>query len=508
MERRIFLKSAGAGVFAAGILGSNAFGSSGSVAGKNKKPDVLVILVDQWTPQTLGVAGDPDVKTPNLDMLATKDGILFDACYTSCPVCVPARAGLISGLYPHNTRLWRNANEFYLTPADAPMFLDMKDAGYTTAQIGKLHWNTGSLFQREFSNIDEYRKALGLDYALPLPTPYSSADDKGPYGEHLKNIGKTDEYRTDMKDRLKNDQYLVRQSVVESKDYNDVFVADKAVEYLRSLNNDNPYCLVVSFPSPHVPLDTPGEYAAMYKPEKMHLYDNVEAFQYDGKEYTLERLKEMRAMYLGKITLLDDCVGKLIKELKDRGTYDNTLILFTADHGELMGSHGFLGKGRFWEESARVPLIAHWPGKVKNPGRRIKAPVQMFDIYATIVDAAGGTVSSGFSKSFLPVVRGDAEKSRDAAFTEYSKGVTFDYMVRTEQFKYWTEGRKKEHLFDIKNDPYEMNDLAGSPAHQEMLADMRARLNEFVLNTHLDYAVNYKPRQDQFRESLEKDSGK
>ena len=285
----------------------------------------------------LGYAGDPIVPAPNIDRLAA-DGIVFQSAYTACPVCMPSRCSLLSGLYPHNHGLWGNSSDFMLPPASAPMFRDIRRCGYTTAQIGKLHWTGGTAWQRQFETKESYYRALGLDVCEDIPEPFATPNSHGSYEQHLRKIGRLDAYCRDIAERVAKGRYYVKPSAVEPPDYNDTFVADRAMEFLKAQPLDKPYCLVASFPGPHPPMDAPGRYANLVPPERDRVPPNVpEHFSYEGTNYDPGLARRVRGNYYGKMALIDDQIGRLIQALQQRGTWNNTLVIFSADHGEMMG---------------------------------------------------------------------------------------------------------------------------------------------------------------------------
>jgi arylsulfatase A-like enzyme len=464
------------------------------------RPDVLVILTDQWSPRYVSW-DQPQVRTPQLDRIAG-EGLIFDACYTPAPVCVPARISLLTGLYPHNHghAVWGNPNQYHLPPAVAPMFRDIRRAGYTTAQIGKLHWFTGTDWKSEFASLDDYHRALGLDYVLDVSGPVDAATAKDAYAQHLRELGVLDAVAADLRQRYLDWEYEPRASLVKPEDYHDGFVTGAAVDFIRRQPQAKPLCLVVSLHSPHPPLDAPGEFAQMFDPDKLTLPANVpETFQRDGRTLDHAAVRKLLANYLGKIALVDQCVGRLVGALQARGTWDGALVVFTADHGEMMGAHGALTKGRFYEEAARVPLVLRWPGHVK--AGRTAALAQMMDIYPTIVEAIGGEVTPGrFAKSLLPVATGRQTAVRELVLSEIGKGTAQRLMARDARFKYWTD-EKGECLFDLQDDPLEMHDLAGAPEHRETLHRMRAQLLAQLCSTQVNLADGARSKVQRLREA-------
>lgn len=465
-----------------------------------QRPDVLVILTDQWSPRYLSW-DDPQVRMPHLDRLA-REGMIFDACYTPSPVCMPARVSLITGLYPHNHghALWGNAPGYNLDPESATMFRDVRAAGYTTAQFGKLHWTSGGAWKRAFASEDDYHRALGLDRVVDVSGPPSTNRAGDPYARFLRDRGLLDAVAADLHQRYLEFEYEPRASLVAAADYHDSFVTAAAIDFVRAQPQDKPLCLVVSLHSPHPPLDAPGAYATMYNPEELQLPDNVpESFQREGRSIDRAELRRFLANYLGKISLVDDNVGRLVEALRARGTWDTALVVFTADHGEMLGAHGYLTKGRFYEESVRVPLVIRWPGRI--PAGRSKCSVQMFDVYPTIVEAIGGTLSPGrFARSLLDVAAGRAESVRELAVSEIGDKPPLRVMARDRRYKYWAD-EQREFLFDLEADPLEMRDLAEAPEHRAALEGMRHKLLTFLRSTQVNYAEGSKSMVQRLREA-------
>ncbi len=464
-----------------------------------ERPDVLVLFTDQWNPRCLPFTGDKAVPTPNLDRLAS-EGMIFDACYSPCPVCIPARASLLSGLYPHNHNIFGNLAVYFIPPEITRMFQDIRAAGYTTAQVGKNHWTEGGGWRERFATLDEYHDALGLDYCQEIATPFTTPEGPGVYQDHLRKIGRLDAYCRDIARRVIQGQYEVRPSCVEPQDHNDTFVANTAISFLKKQPVDKPYCLVTSFPGPHTPLDAPGEYATLVAPDDIELPPNcVDQYKHHGKLHDRESVRRMRANYYGKMALIDDQIGRIVDMLRERGTWDNTLVIFSSDHGEMIGAHGRMSKGSFFEESVRVPLVMRWPGHIQ-PGGRTSALTQLFDIYPTIVQAIGGKLSPGhFAVSQLPVATGEVDAVRDAAFSEIGTTSRLRFMVRTPRWSWWVHG-SKEALYDMKTDPYQMRNLINSKEHREIVEQIHARHLEYFRTTQYNLSAGYIPRLNRMKD--------
>ncbi len=472
------------------------------------QPDVLVVIADQWSPRYIGW-DNAEVRTPVLDGIA-REGMIFDACYTTSPVCMPARVSLLTGLYPHNGghALWGNAAGYYPSPENAPMFQDIQRAGLTTAQIGKTHWTAGPAWKEHFKNSGAFFKALGLDHVEDIPGPPDSTKGRDAYSQYLREIGQLEAVGNDIHGRYIKGEFEPRASVVKSaEDYHDFYTTRLAVDLIKAQAKDKPLCLVVSLHSPHPPLDAPEPYASMFDSDKLTLPANVpDRYLRDGRALDQAETRRMLANYLGKMALVDDCVARLVEALKARGTWDSTLFCFTADHGEMMGAHGYLTKGRFYEESVRVPMVMRWPGQIKSG--RSKAPVQMMDVYPTIVEAVGSELTPGrFAKSLLPIATGKAERVRPIAVSEIGDKAPLRMMACDGQYKYWAD-ETREYLFDLNSDPLEERELSQDAAHQDTLNAMREKLLTHLRSTQVNFGAGYKPKVQRMREAEARKSQK
>jgi arylsulfatase A-like enzyme len=459
------------------------------------RPDILVIFTDQWSPRETPRWGTP-ARTPNLDAIAA-EGMRFYSAYSSSPVSMPARGCLLTGLFPHNTGLWGNTSDYTPPVRQARLFADVKAAGYTTAQIGKTHWFAGTGWRKEqgFPDLDAFYAALGLDHVETITSPFSTPQGKGAYADYLRGIGKFDAVAADLSRRLKDNQYEAGASVCTPAEHNEMFVTRRAVEFIKKQPPGKPLFLVASWFGPHPPFDAPGPYASMYDPASLKAPPNVRLpYRYGGRDYDEKTWREMRANYLGKISYIDDCAGQVVDALKARGNWDNTLVIFISDHGEMLGAQGALSKGRFFEESAGIPMWVRPPKGIKVAAPESDAPVSLNDVYATVVEAAGGKVSpQRVTTSLWPVLLGgDAAGADRTVFAEIynSKRQGLGYMARKGDYKWFSQDG--EHLYDLKNDPFEQNNLIAAPAHMEKARELREDYHEWVLATQLNYSEGYK----------------
>lgn len=469
---------------------------------EEKRPNIVIALCDDMNPFYTAVTGDPDALTPHLNSLA-KESAVFTRCYAASTVCMPSRTSLVTALYPHSTGSWGNANDQFIPLQLTSMFSDFKNAGYTTAMIGKTHWFSGTGFKQQFDSKKDYYNAMGIDYIQEVATMFASRGGHGVYQDFLKKIGKFEANSKDMTDRLRNNQYLVRPSLLEPDETCDWMMTDFATDYIQSSSGKKPFMMMVGYSYPHSPYDPLEEYAARYESGNMALRDNVKTFEKYGTEYSLEKVRETRAAYLAKISYADAMVGRLVDALKAQGSWDNTIVVFTADHGMAIGEHGNITKGKFWEEVARVPMIIRIPG-LTDDGVEISTLSQLIDLYPTLLDAVGGEPSPYISgTSLMPAIHDPDTVVRDAVFCEIEHDGILDYMVRGERYKWYTE-KGVEYLYDLEEDPFEQSNLIRSEKHEDVLLELQDRLRRFLMTEQVNYAVGYKPLVQREKEKVRK----
>ncbi|MDF1810795.1 MAG: sulfatase-like hydrolase/transferase [Verrucomicrobiales bacterium] len=460
-------------------------------SGETQKPDVLIILCDDFNPFYTGFSGDPDARTPHIDSLA-KQSAVFTNCYSASAVCMPARTSLVTGLYPHNTGCWGNATDLFVSPGLTSMFSDFKQAGYSTSVIGKTHWYAGNGFKEQFGSKKEYFSGIGIDFFRDVATTFSSRSGSGIYQDYLRRNGLFEKQSADLTDRLKHNQYIARASLLQPEQTCDRMMTDLAIDYLHNAPKSRPYIMMVGFSNPHSPFDPPGKYATMYDPESMSLRPNVKPFKKYGTNYSPDEIRKARAAYLGKISLLDDLVGRIIAAIQERGTFENTILVFTADHGMAVGEHGNIAKGQFWEEVARVPFVLRIPG-LTDDGVTSDALVQLIDLYPTLLDVVGGKPAAHLlGQSLLQAIKKPGKTVRDAAFCEIHHDGSLDYMVRTERYKWFVE-KGDESLFDLEIDPNELNNLIKAGGHDDVVTSMHEHLRNFLMTGQINYSQGYRP---------------
>ena len=448
------------------------------------RPNLLLVMTDQQRHDALGCAAGW-VRTPNLDRLAA-EGVRFTNCVTTSPVCIPARLSLATGRYAHNTSVWDNQN--HTLDAGQPTWMQaVRAAGYRTSLFGKthLHPHAGDLRDRE-----SLMHAYGLDDVDEIGGPRASARVLSHMTARWEELGLWESYRADVEDRFATKPHVARPSPLPAAEYADAYVGRRAREYLEAYEGDQPWCCWVSFGGPHEPWDAPEPHASLHAPEAMPAPAPLPAWTQDGQRprgALHERLASppslepgdvgaMRANYAGNVTLIDEQIGAILATIEARGELDNTLVVFTSDHGELNGDYGLIYKNTFLDGAVRVPLIVRTPATATAGGATAATPVEWIDVGATLVELAGGRLEhEQFARSLLPTV-GDPEAAhRSEAISELGGEV----MLLDERWKVAVNRAGCVYLlFDRQADPLEQNNLAGQAAAREVETRLRLRILE------------------------------
>ena len=464
------------------------------------RPNVLILMPDELRADALGYAGHPVFRTPHIDRLA-REGAIFTSAYCASPLCMPARASMISGLAPHNHHIQDNAGHL---PADDETFAQLlQRAGYHTAAIGKLHfWPDDP--GRSFVEHEPYVHARGFAEVHEIPGPASLTKTDSYLTRRWRDLGLLDAYRADFRRRQQASQAgdaAAWASPLPVEEYADSYVGARAVEWLERYDSSAPFLLHVSFGGPHPPFDAPEPYASMYAPAALPdpvppsapdawLPSRVRERMLAGRTLLLategaRAARERMANYGGKITLIDEWIGRILHTLDARGLVGNTLVIFLSDHGEMGGDHGRYNKSVFYEGAARIPLVLRWPEAIP-PGQRVDALVEQIDLFATVVAAAGAPPSRrSFTRSLLPPAAGAPTEVDpwDAVFSELKREV----MVRTKQYKYAVDGQGAGYLlFDLEQDPHEQRNLIGHPEAGAIEHDLRERLLTWLVSTQFE----------------------
>lgn len=444
------------------------------------KPNILFIMADQFRADALHCNGGAG-ETPNLDALAA-EGVLFTRCCTAAPLCVPARISLFTGKYPHTTTAWDNA-AYVLDPAADLWSKEIRRQGYDTAVVGKLHLHADRgdmIAQAPLVN------GYGFDFVNEISGPHAQCKTRTHMGEEWKRLGYFDAYCADMAARGKVPH--AKPSPLPLEEYYDTYVGRHGKEWLENCKGGKPWFCHVSFGGPHEPWDAPEPYAGMYDPAAMP------APLPDVREHAAERprgeydrlyakpdlhcspgqARAIRANYAGSVTLIDRWIGEIIHTIKARGEWENTMVLFTSDHGELNGDHGFVNKRNFFRGAVNIPLIIRTPETARRGGRVSDALVNLLDVGPTLAEYAGGTLDyTQFGRSLCALVRGETEQHRQQLLSEYGG----ECMLADREWKaVFNKDGELYLLFHLTEDPDEVENLAADPAYRETGREMEHRL--------------------------------
>jgi choline-sulfatase len=449
----------------------------------SEKPNILIIMADQLVADLMGTYGHPAVRTPNLDNLAAR-GVRFDSAYCAYPVCSPSRSSLLSGRFASANSAWDNATPIASDIPMLPHFLT--NVGYDTALSGKMHF-VGA------DQLHGFRKRLTTDM---FPSSLAWTPSRETVGKFV-HPGNPEGPPIAI-DYVNSGpvQWTQQLQFDEETHY-------RAIEYLRSKRTrhaaslqvqaqqpeQTPWLLVASYHHPHEPFLAPQKYWDMYEgvdieSVRVRPGDDVPRSVMDGWVDTLHGVSEVglddneaeyrtRRAYFALITYIDDKVGELVSALEESGHADDTVIVFTSDHGDMLGERGMIQKRTFYEWSARVPLIIAG-GPVQAKGQVTSTPVSLIDIVPTLCEIAGATAIKQDGYSLVPALAG-ATQSRPAVFVEYhSEGVYAPCWLRREGYiKYTYVHGHDEQLFDLSADPYELNDLSREPEYADYVAAAR-----------------------------------
>jgi arylsulfatase len=438
------------------------------------KPNILFILVDQMRADCLSCLGHPVIKTPHLDSLAA-DGTLFNQAYTQGPICVPARMSLFTGLYVHQHGCIDNNRALW--PSTPNFVRQLRESGYTTANRGKLH-----LFWRHDNELllsDGMLKHFGFDD--PLETSGKCSNGKlraSAYTEFLRRHGKLDNYWAWLCNLVASRPTNVSfaPSILSEEEHIDGWVIDQGRDYLRkSSNQKHPFFLWIGPPGPHDPFDPPEKWATLYDPLKVDLpirswsedpLARIAAEKKGTANISENILRKMRALYYGNVSFIDSKIGQMLSDMKKADTYDNTWIVFTSDHGEMLGDFHCTSKTLFHEQSARIPLIVKPPKAFSTKRGNISdALVELTDVSATFLDIAGTTLEHHEGKSLLPLLNDDFSPTPLHTAVHSQMGeqhMIYDGRYKLITRKIFSESNlefQNQALFDLKNDPSELKSV-------------------------------------------------
>ncbi len=442
----------------------------------DRRKNILLITTDQQRGDCLGIANGPPVLTPNIDAWLGQ-GTYFPRAYTEAPSCIPARRTLISGQSPYG-----HGMPGYIdgVPYDPPHTLmrSLRDVGYTTSCSGKMHFSP-------------QRKNHGFGHMVLYEGMQRFGDYVDDYEEWLKARTTVHQHAHG----VDSNSWMARPSHLPESLHVTNWTVDMAIEQLRRRDPDAPFFQWVSFHRPHAPLDPPQVYWDMYEgvdlPEPPlgewsmeHAHPPpLEPNAWEG--YLPERQQRMAQIgYYASITHVDAQIGRLLEEMRRLGAFKDTLVLLTADHGEMLGDHHLWRKTYAYEGSARVPFVVRFPSDSDMPTGLIHDNVVgLQDVMPTLLDLAGVAIPDTVEgRSLMPAMRGEGAEWREYLHGEhaacYSDDNAMQYLTDGKEKYVWFPPTGRERLFDLVADPMEMHDLVDDPDSAERVALWRRRMVE------------------------------
>lgn len=438
------------------------------------RPNILIIVADQHRYDCIGYAGQYPVRTPNLDRLA-EEGVWFSNAYTPIPICAPARQAFLNGRRPETFgALWNYGITLdipALSPDEYTWVKDIADSGYYCSFIGK--WSG-----HPTNGPTEYgfHHAVGLDQYWDFRSQkYPDVKYKGGW------MGEVDP--------------------VPYEDNISHWLADQAIDIMeQNTKEDGPWHIRLDFPGPHLPCRPSKEFAKLYKGEDIppwpsfkETFENKpyiqkqQLYSWDIEDYTWEDWRDAVARYYATITEIDHAVGRVIQRLEETGQAENTIVIYTADHGDMCGSHRMIDKHYImYDDVVKVPLIIRWPGMIPSGMMRDEFICHFLDIPATILDILGKEIPGFFAgRSLVPLLGSQKAASwRTEAVATYNGqqfGLYTQRMIRNNDWKYIWNTTDIDELYDLKNDPHELYNVIGQEQNLPIIKEMRRKLYETLL---------------------------
>jgi len=491
-----------------------------SAAAITARPNILYVMTDQQPKSTIGAYGNPLVRTPNLDRLAAL-GIKFQDYYIAGFPCCPSRASMLTGRYVHSHGVVQN--EVPLDPAIPALGDVFKAAGYRTGYIGKWHLS-GQMYRgvsrQKGKAADSFLRRVADDQQWRFErAPGATGEDEPAHGFTDRWVGGWEHYRNYLR-RVGLGEFVDKHprvgnhndapsgpdsthaySLLPAEHHVESFLTGEAVRFLEEQKGrPEPFCLVLSLYGPHLPVAPPQPWDSMFPADKVPLPKNFRddliakpERQHNTRTYVLPRwtegqFKDYVGRYWGYCAFIDNLLGSVFQKLEESDLTENTIVVFTSDHGDMIGSHGSIWKltGCGYEELYNVPFIISWPSRWKG-GRTVDELASSVDVFPTLLELAGVAPPAGVQgKSFAGLLDGKTRKHRD---TIYSDSMGRSFILRSGQWKYcahWSP-RDVEELYDLKADPGELENLATKRARK--LKQMRGKLFAWLEETGHPYGA-------------------
>ena len=431
MRRRDFLKTAG-------MLACRR-----ATRGASRQPNVLLIVADQWRAQAFPTSGNKDLHAPNIRRLAA-EGMQFNRAYAAYPLCTPSRAALITGCFPHACGVTRD--DVQLALSHPTLSGQLKEAGYHTGYIGEW-WLDG---KESPGYVPPGPRRRGIDY-------WAAVNRDNRFFDSI--------------------YFRDRPEPIRAAGYAPDIQTGLAIDFIEQ-NRQNPFFLFLSWGPPRPPRNPPARTADTYVPDQLQLRGNV-----PGEIET--RVRNEYADYYAICTALDEDLGRLLSTLDTHQLADDTIVIFTSDHGDMLGSQGLEGMNLPYEESARIPLLIRYPEHLKPGTQRDDLLVSNVDLMPTVLNLCGAPVPDGVQGKDLAAAMMRSESGgQESIFCEGKLGSADEWrMVVRGLDKLVVERLEITHLFNLGQDPLEMDNLAREPSQELKRDELKALLKEWMRRT-------------------------
>ena len=454
----------------------------------DSRPNILLFMTDHQRADSLFMEQCGREVTPNLNRLA-REGMVFERAYDTCPLCVPARTALATGVYPTKNGVVYNDWKGVTAGGFEPLHKALQKAGYEIGHIGVDHIRVKPPMREQgfefFSNQEDYEA-------------WAAA-------KNVKTVRKPEELVTVQEEvdgqyvEKKYSGHRVSQWENPFETLKDIYFRDHSLEFLRQLPEGKLFAMFTYLWAPHPPLRVPEPYASMYPPEKLVLPDNI-GITAEGEpplrrkgvpaqlaeQVPKEEWRQVWSAHLALTTMADDVLGMILEELKKQGKYENTCVVFTADHGDSLGQHQMYQKMEMYEESVKIPLVIRLPGA--KTGKTAKL-VSHLDLKPTLCEIGGASAGACDGRSLVPFLEGKEELEQKPAYIQYSGNPSYGTIRRavvTERYKYIYDSSHAHELYDLEKDPHEMNNVADDPRYETVLKELHEACKRFHQD-HQDY---------------------
>ena len=463
-----------------------------SCAGDTRRPNILWICADDHAAYVCGAYGNKNVRTPHIDALAAA-GMRFDRAFCNSPVCTASRQSFLTGRYPRTIGVTQLATA--LPESEVTLAELLRDAGYDTAAIGKMHFNSDLKHGFE-TRIDlaDHQKWLQAKGKEPIPADIETQPPWKPFGDPARVWLNS----------------AVKPFALAAADMPGTYLADQAAQFLtrRGVSASDgreearrPFFLMVSFYEPHSPFHFPVEYRGWHKLDEFAVpkVGPEDDWQIPAifRDLSATEKQGITAAYCTSVEFLDSNVGRVLDALERSGEAGNTLVVYTGDHGYMLGQHGRFEKHCSYDPSIRAPLLMRYPGRAK-PAKSTSALLEFIDIAPTVLEYCGVPQPQTMQgKSLVALLEGKTDRHRAAVFVEYSENE--EAAVRTERWKFvYTTGKRERQdgyttgrplpgrtmrLFDLEHDPDEFTNVAGRPENAALVAEFTQQLSNHLRRT-------------------------